>query len=167
MNLPFSPNKSLHTLKISTLIGDLWITANDSAVLSITPAPSPSTYDGSDSLLTRAAIEIQEYLAQKRKSFTFPIEMRGTDFSKAVWKEAQKIPYGSTCSYADIALRIGKPGSARAVGQALNRNPLLLVVPCHRVMAKDRSIKRFGNNFEDGIQTKIKPLALEQDTLEP
>jgi methylated-DNA-[protein]-cysteine S-methyltransferase len=89
--------------------------------------------------------QLKEYFAGKRQSFDveFPPEM-GTDFDRAVWKELCKVPSGSTITYAELARRSGHPGAARAVGGAMHRNPVPIVIPCHRVVGDDRSLTGFG-----------------------
>ena len=88
--------------------------------------------------------QIQEYFAGERRNFTIPIKAEGTAFQKRVWEELRKIPYGETRSYAEIAAGIGNPKAVRAVGQANNRNPILILVPCHRVIHKNGDISGFG-----------------------
>jgi methylated-DNA-[protein]-cysteine S-methyltransferase len=101
--------------------------------------------------------ELTEYFSGQRRDFSFPIRAPGTDFQKRVWRELQQIPYGRTASYGDIAKRIGKPGGSRAVGMANNRNPVPIVIPCHRVVAAGGKLGGFGG----GIELKKKLLDLE------
>ncbi len=101
--------------------------------------------------------ELLEYFKGKRKSFDFKISMRGTDFQKTVWKELIKIPYGETRSYKEVAEAIGKPKACRAVGMANNRNPLVIVVPCHRVIGSNGSL----TGYYGGLDMKNKLLKLE------
>lgn len=79
--------------------------------------------------------EADAYFRGERKDFSLPVFLSGTAFQRAVWREIQKIPFGETCSYGEIARRLGKPGASRAVGSACRANPILLLVPCHRVTA--------------------------------
>lgn len=95
-------------------------------------------------LVYEAYKQINEYFAGKRKTFELPLYGRGTTFQQRVWAELQKIPYGETRSYEDIAVGIGNPRAVRAVGQANNKNPLLIVVPCHRVIHKNGDITGFA-----------------------
>lgn len=88
--------------------------------------------------------QLQEYFAGNRKDFTIPIRTEGTEFQKQVWEELRKISYGETKSYAEIAAGIGNPRAVRAVGQANHRNPILIIVPCHRVIHKNGDISGFG-----------------------
>lgn len=87
--------------------------------------------------------QFAEYFSGQRKTFTFPLDVIGSSFQKTVWHELLNIPYGSTVSYSDIAAKIGHPHSVRAVGKAIGTNPLLIVIPCHRVIRKNGSLGGF------------------------
>jgi O-6-methylguanine DNA methyltransferase len=101
--------------------------------------------------------ELDEYFAGTRKQFTFPLDLRGTDFQIACWRALLEIPYGETRTYADIARAVGNPHGFRAVGMANNRNPIAIVVPCHRVIASDGTLCGYGG----GLEIKRKLLELE------
>ena len=101
--------------------------------------------------------ELEEYFAGQRKEFSFPLDLRGTQFQLACWRALQRIPYGETRTYADIARAIGCPQGFRAVGMANNRNPIAIVVPCHRVIASDGTLCGYGG----GLDVKKKLLQLE------
>jgi O-6-methylguanine DNA methyltransferase len=101
--------------------------------------------------------QLDEYLARERKQFTFALDLRGTDFQLACWHALLQIPYGETRTYADIARTVGKLQGFRAVGMANNRNPIAIVVPCHRVIASDGTLCGYGG----GLDTKRKLLELE------
>lgn len=105
--------------------------------------------------------EIIEYLQGNRKEFTLPLDLKGTDFQLKVWKELLNIPYGETRTYKDIAKAIGNPKGARAVGNALNKNPVLIVVPCHRVIGSNGQLVGFGG----GIHMKAWLLELERESV--
>ena len=109
-----------------------------------------------------AAEEINEYLSGRRREFTFPYELRGTEFQLAVWRQLLKIPYGQTRSYGEIAAAVGKPRAARAVGMANNKNPLFIVVPCHRVIGADSSLVGYGG----GLDLKARLLEIERNSTE-
>ena len=109
-------------------------------------------------LADRAFKEISEYLNGKRKAFDFPIAPKGTDFQKKVWSALREIPYGKTKTYGEIAAYIENPQAARAVGNACNKNPLLIAVPCHRILGADGSL----TGFAAGTQTKRYLLELER-----
>ena len=109
-------------------------------------------------ILERVAAELAEYFSGARRSFTVALNATGTEFQRAVWAALQEIPYGETASYAQVALRIGKPAACRAVGNANNRNPLPILIPCHRVIGKDGSM----TGYAGGIAIKEFLLRLEQ-----
>lgn len=94
--------------------------------------------------LVLAAAQLREYFAGQRREFELPLSLIGTTFQRQVWNALLAIPFGVTCSYGDIARRIDVPGSARAVGLANNRNPIPIIVPCHRVINADGSLGGFG-----------------------
>jgi methylated-DNA-[protein]-cysteine S-methyltransferase len=93
--------------------------------------------DGHDAppVLKDTATQLEEYFARERTEFDIPMELHGTSFQKQVWTELSKIPYGTTISYGGLARRVGRPKGPRAVGQANGRNPIPIIVPCHRVVA--------------------------------
>ncbi|MDE6567219.1 MAG: methylated-DNA--[protein]-cysteine S-methyltransferase [Lachnospiraceae bacterium] len=115
-------------------------------------------------LLYEAYTQLQEYFAGKRTQFELPIHNAGTAFQQRVWQELRQIPYGETRSYQELAVAIGNPKACRAVGQANNKNPLLIINPCHRVIHKNGDITGFGC----GIEVKQFLLDLEKtDRAEP
>lgn len=101
--------------------------------------------------------ELEEYFAGKRREFTFLLDLRGTPFQVKCWRALLDIPYGETRTYADIARAVGQPKGFRAVGLANNRNPIAIVVPCHRVIASDGTLCGYGG----GLDLKRKLLELE------
>ena len=103
------------------------------------------------------ARQLEEYFAGGRRRFDLPLDLRGTDFQKRCWQELLKIPYGETRSYAEIARAIGNPAAVRAVGLANGKNPIAIIVPCHRVIGSDGSLTGYGG----GLETKRKLLQLE------
>ena len=113
------------------------------------------------SLTNNAATQVQEYLAAKRREFDLPLAPQGSDFQLLVWQQLCKIPYGSTMSYAHVAKAIGRENAYRAVGMAANRNPLILAVPCHRVVGSDGSLV----GFACGLHVKRYLLDLESSSM--
>jgi methylated-DNA-[protein]-cysteine S-methyltransferase len=105
----------------------------------------------------QVAKELQEYFSGARKDFTFPVETNGTEFNRKVWERVVRIPYGQTLTYGEIARELQKPGAARAVGTANGRNPIPIVIPCHRVVATGGKLGGFGG----GLPLKRKLLDLE------
>lgn len=92
--------------------------------------------------------QLAEYFAGRRRSFDLSLEMRGNPLDQRVWRALQEIPYGETVSYGEIARRIGEPSASRAVGVANARNPIAVVVPCHRVIGADGSLTGYGGGLE-------------------
>jgi len=119
----------------NTPVGHVTIGSDGHAITGVAFGPTKLQGDEAPTALTnRAANQLQEYFAGKRHTFDLPLAPAGTEFQKNVWNALQAIPYGTTCSYADIAGRIGKPSAARAVGMANNKNPIAIMIPCHRVI---------------------------------
>ena len=98
-------------------------------------------------LIQKAASQIKEYFEGKRKKFKLPLVMHGTEFQLAVWQALQDIPFGETRSYKEIAASIGRPKAVRAVGMANNRNPISIIVPCHRVIGHDGKLVGYGGGL--------------------
>jgi methylated-DNA-[protein]-cysteine S-methyltransferase len=98
--------------------------------------------------LPAAARQLKEYFAGKRREFDLPLRMEGTEFQQRVWRELTKIPFGETRSYGQLAKRIGNPNGSRAVGLANGRNPIAIIVPCHRVIGADGSLTGFGGGLD-------------------
>ena len=114
--------------------------------------------DGHDAppVLKDAATQLEEYFARERTGFDIPMELDGTEFQKEVWAELSRIPYGETISYGELARRVGRPRGPRAVGQANGKNPIAIIVPCHRVVASN-GIGGYGG----GLPMKRALLAVE------
>jgi O-6-methylguanine DNA methyltransferase len=114
-------------------------------------------FEESESAMQAYAQQLQEYFAGGRRAFTFAVDLRGRAFQLACWRALMAIPYGETRSYGDIARAVGKPQGFRAVGMANNRNPLAIVVPCHRVIASNGTLCGYGG----GLDVKRRLLELE------
>ncbi|WP_314921288.1 methylated-DNA--[protein]-cysteine S-methyltransferase [Slackia exigua] len=111
-------------------------------------------------LTNEAATQLMEYFAGKRRMFSLPLAPKGTPFQKEVWQALSSIPYGQTRSYADIAAQVGRPKAFRAVGMANNRNPIPIVIPCHRVVGSS------GDMVGYAYGTKIKRYLLELEDID-
>lgn len=118
-------------------------------------APLLKTPEGK--ILRQACQQLDEYFSGKRTCFNVPLDLQGTPFQLKVWQALQKIPYGQTVSYANIAKQIGNPKAVRAVGGANSKNPVCIMVPCHRVIAADGSI----GGYSGGLAMKHKLLEIE------
>lgn len=112
---------------------------------------------GGAAVLALAAREVQEYLAGDRRRFTVPLEIEGGEFFRRVWQALRCIPYGQTTTYAALAIAAGRPRAARAVGAACARNPIPLVIPCHRVVGQNGAL----TGFAGGLAMKEALLRLE------
>ena len=101
----------------------------------------------SDEACAMARRELDEYFAGRRREFTVPLDLRGTEFQKDCWNELLRIPYGETRSYAEIAKAVGRPTAYRAVGQSNHHNPVAIIVPCHRVLAGGHELGGYGGGL--------------------
>ena len=138
----------IYRYSYETVLGSVTLVEEDGALLAIS---THHVYDGicqETTLIKEAHQQLSEYLKGERKSFDLPLRMKGTDFQQRVWNALLKIPYGETRSYKQIAEAIGNPKAVRAVGMANNRNPLLIVVPCHRVIGADGKLVGYGAGIE-------------------
>ena len=108
-------------------------------------------------ILLETERQLQDYFAGKRSDFSVPFDFSGTPFQKKVWEALARIPYGKTPSYGEIARQIGRPNAARAVGAAIGRNPISIIVPCHRVIGANGTL----TGFAGGLENKATLLALE------
>ena len=144
---------------VKTHVGIIHIIGNDKIITKIRLLNSNTNFKNhlTFPILEEASEQILEYLKGVRKSFNLPLDGHGTEFQRQVWKELQKIPYGETKSYGEIAKKLGSIQKARAVGGACNKNPFLIVIPCHRVIggkgdltgfAAGRDVKRQLLDFE-------------------
>jgi O-6-methylguanine DNA methyltransferase len=168
--------ETVHTVNIDSPIGPLFLAASSQGLValefearlpdqqSIRPNPCDLreenqnfTFEESANGMGRYTTELAEYFAGHRRQFSFPLDLRGTDFQIACWRALLAIPYGETRSYADIAREVRRPKAFRAVGMANNRNPIAIVVPCHRVVASDGKLCGYGG----GLDVKRRLLQLE------
>ncbi|MCP3959529.1 MAG: methylated-DNA--[protein]-cysteine S-methyltransferase [bacterium] len=149
---------------MSSPIGDLGLTVDESDRLvridflsgddgSSTSAALESHFDAGERLeesserTARVTEQLQQYFDGERRDFDLELAPRGTDFQKQVWRQLLDIPAGETCTYADIARRLGRPGAARAVGRANATNPIPIVVPCHRVVGADGTLTGYAGGL--------------------
>ncbi len=153
---------------MKTPIGDLLLAGEDEA-LSLVAFPEGSMrrdpepdWIYNEMQFANARQQLTEYFAGERKEFDLPLSLAGTEFQLRVLDELQRIPYGETTSYGDIAARIGKPKAMRAVGAANGRNPIPIIVPCHRVIGRSGDLTGFGG----GLDAKQALLQLEAENSE-
>jgi methylated-DNA-[protein]-cysteine S-methyltransferase len=142
---------------IDSPIGDLTLAVDDIGLCRL-HFGSTDRPVGADPLLTETAEQLKAYFAGELQEFTVPLSVRGgSDFERAVWAQLGRIPYGEMQTYGDVAKIVGDAGAARAVGVACNRNPIAIVLPCHRVVGAGGKMVGFGG----GIPTKRHLLELE------
>lgn len=132
----------VYVQNLTSPIGNLVVKSNGSAITDI--IFGGYTNENPDKLTQLAVKEILQYFDGTLTRFSFPIEPMGTDFQKRVWKILTEIPYGETVSYGDIAEKLGGKCYSRAVGGAVNKNPVLIAIPCHRVIGADGSLTGFA-----------------------
>ena len=129
-------------------IGPLEVVGNQQGILTITfGADEFETDRNLPALMAQCLRQLTEYFKGRRQKFSIPLVLEGTDFQKAVWRQLQKIPFGQTASYGDVARAVGSPRAFRAVGNANNKNPIPLIIPCHRVIGSDGKLVGFGGGI--------------------
>lgn len=149
-----------YTVLRDTPIGSVTVIADDSAVTAIRFGALTGAVDPpATSLLFAAKEELTAYFAGRLRTFSVPVCPQGSSFSKRVWEALREIPYGQTVSYGEIAARIGSPNAARAVGMANHRNPIPIIIPCHRVIGANG--KPVG--YAGGLSVKTILLNLERE----
>jgi len=159
-------DRSMETLAMTTPIGELELVAQAGELVEIHMgrraepdgraaegprrplAGDPTRHDTSLAVLHETRRQLRDYFACKSASFALPTRRSGTDFQLAVWDALGEVGYGETVTYGELAARIGRPSAARAVGQALARNPLPIVVPCHRVVGHLGELPGFGGGLD-------------------
>lgn len=145
---------------LDTPLGTLQIEATERGLCgiwfpsrSINQGPTP----GKNRVISLAKQELNAYFAGDLTTFSVPLDWQGTRFQESVWQALLAVPYGKTVTYGDVARAIGRPRSSRPVGGAVGKNPLPIIVPCHRVIGSDRSL----TGFTGGLDIKIRLLELE------
>ncbi|HMA14814.1 MAG: methylated-DNA--[protein]-cysteine S-methyltransferase [Bacteroidota bacterium] len=144
-------------LTLDTPTGPVTITEEADAIVGVTWGKAAAPGEEAGSLLEEAAGQLRDYFDGERRTFQLPLQPRGTEFHRAVWREMLAIPYGATRSYGDLAKATG--AVARAVGTACGANPIPIFIPCHRVLAADRQLGGFSGGR--GAETKAFLLTLE------
>ncbi len=153
------------SINLPSALGLIRIDANPQALVGIyfvgqrwEPAPIEDASHTSTAITDLATQQLQEYFAGSRLEFTLPLAPKGTDFQQAVWQQISTIEAGQLLSYGNIATRLGNPNASRAVGAATGKNPLSIVVPCHRVVGSSGRL----TGYAGGLKRKITLLQLEK-----
>lgn len=127
--------------------------------------PDRRIIEGKNKLLSGALKELKEYFEGKLKSFSIPLDPKGTLFQKRIWQALSNIPYGETGTYGEIGARIGAPKASRAVGRACNQNPIAIIIPCHRVVGKDGKLTGYSAGLEKkGWLLEFEKKSMREDT---
>ena len=141
------------TTTMESPVGTLTLTARDGRLTRLhmdgqrhAPAGSPDG-ERDDAGLAPVVEQLEAYFAGSREAFDVPLDLAGTEFQRSVWAGLLEIPYGETMSYGELARRVGRPGASRAVGLANGRNPVAIIVPCHRVIGADGKLVGFGGGL--------------------
>lgn len=151
-------NAMTYGMYVDTILGKLYLAEEEDCLVRLDGGQATLVDCLQETAFLRnAAEQVQEYLVGKRRSFDLPIRTHGTAFQEKVWRALCNIPYGETRTYGEIAKAVGCPGGYRAVGGACNRNPVMLVVPCHRVIGGNGKLVGFGG----GLPMKEALLTLE------
>ena len=145
-------DNAIHTGYLDTPIGKIVIEEEGEAITALyidnNTDGAKKTENGAETpLLQETKKQLMEYFAGTRREFELPICLRGTEFRKKVWNALRQIPYGETRSYAEVAAAIGNPKASRAVGGANHYNPIMIIVPCHRVIWEDGRLTGFGGGL--------------------
>lgn len=151
-----APDTATAGIRFDTPLGVVHITACDAGLMSAKFDDAPLDLPA-NALCREAAAQVRAYLAGQRHEFDLPLAPRGTPFQQSVWTALLALPFGTTTCYSALAVQLGRPTAARAVGAAVGRNPLWLIIPCHRVIGRDGSL----TGYAGGLARKHALLALE------
>lgn len=149
-----APPRTDRFTTVTSPVGDLILTGDGTSLTGCYftgaghPGDPSAGLERDDAAFAAAATQLAEYFAGERTGFDLPLAPSGTEFQRRVWQQLRSIPYGVTCSYADIARGIGAVNGFRAVGLANGRNPISIIVPCHRVIGADGSLTGYGGGIE-------------------
>jgi methylated-DNA-[protein]-cysteine S-methyltransferase len=146
-------NDTMLSTRIASPIGTLALVSNGTALTRLSIADGEAAAEAdvpaeSDPVLAAAREQLDAYFDMRLTQFDLPLELRGTEFQQRVWESLRVIPFAQTISYAELARRVGNPKAVRAVGAANGRNPLMIIVPCHRVIGADGSLTGFGGGID-------------------
>lgn len=143
---------NIHALDVSSPVGILQLVSNEKHLLELNWQPAHrhlSTSNHTVAILTAAADELSQFFSGARRNFSVPLQPHGTGFQLSVWSELQKVGWGETCTYREIAERLGKPKGFRAVGGAVGRNPIPIFIPCHRIVGANGALTGFSGGLDN------------------
>lgn len=148
----------IYTCIYKSTFGNIKISADEKSILTVSFTNEAVNFLNKNEIIDEVIKQLEEYFVGESKEFNLPLNPQGTDFQKLVWNTLLKIPYGETKSYKQIAELIGNPNSSRAVGNACNKNPISIIIPCHRVIGKNGSLVGYAL----GLDLKQKLIEKEQ-----
>jgi methylated-DNA-[protein]-cysteine S-methyltransferase len=143
---------NIHALDVSSPVGILQLVSNEKHLLELNwqcAHRQLSTSNHTVAILTAAADELSQFFSGARRNFSVPLQPHGTGFQLSVWSELQKVGWGETCTYREIAERLGKPKGFRAVGGAVGRNPIPIFIPCHRIVGANGALTGFSGGLDN------------------
>lgn len=143
---------NIHALDVSSPVGILQLVSNEKHLLELNwqcAHRQLSTSNHAVAILTAAADELSQFFSGARRNFSVPLQPHGTGFQLSVWSELQKVGWGETCTYREIAERLGKPKGFRAVGGAVGRNPIPIFIPCHRIVGANGALTGFSGGLDN------------------
>ena len=143
---------NIHALDVSSPVGILQLVSNEKHLLELNwPCAHRqlSTSNHTVAILSAAADELSQFFSGARRNFSVPLQPHGTGFQLSVWSELQKVGWGETCTYREIAERLGKPKGFRAVGGAVGRNPIPIFIPCHRIVGANGALTGFSGGLDN------------------
>jgi methylated-DNA-[protein]-cysteine S-methyltransferase len=147
-------------MRIETPFGPAWAGMDETGALTHFSFGKPESSAGESAEVAR---QLEEFFEGKRQSFDLALNPAGTDFQKRVWEELVRIPFGETISYGELAIRVGNPSASRAVGHANSKNPIALIIPCHRVIGANGTL----TGYAGGLNLKDKLLSWERSFTQP
>lgn len=151
----------IYRTQISLNMKQIEIIADENAIIAVNICKENKENSNNSNIINpiieKCKKQLEEYFEKTRIEFDLTLKLQGTDFQKQVWEELLNIPYGKTCSYKEIAIRIGKPKAVRAVANAIGKNPIWIIIPCHRVIGSDGSL----TGYAGGLEVKKELLSLE------
>lgn len=133
---------------LSTPLGNIRISSKEGCLSELRFTNEETDGEIFDQVLLSAKEQLEEYFAGKRKNFDMPIGLGGTDFQRKVWMEVAKIPFGQTTTYMKLSQKLGNPAAIRAVGAAIGANPILVILPCHRILGSDGSLTGYAGGLD-------------------
>lgn len=141
---------SMFTMFMESPIGVLELKADQEKLLSLEFVhENQAATEPEHPILVEAERQLDEYFRGERREFSLPLKIEGTEFQREVWNALREIPYGSTCSYVDVATRINRPKAVRAIGQANKANRFPIIIPCHRVIGKNKALTGYAGKQVD------------------